>query len=772
MPGLDREGPPIGDAVAARLKRLCQDLRTARQRCEDVVRLGCDWFWEIDRQLRVVAVSERVIEAVDFPAALVIGQRLDDLVEEPSALVARLCVPELFTDLMVSFVAADGATRRYRLSGAPVFCAETGAFRGFRGIATRAPRALPASSPPEPADAEATTRDARASAAPPTPSRERPPDDVPSGPTPPSLAVLSAQALEQSPVLVMITDRRGRIEYVNRQFTEVTGYRPEEVIGRTPAFLKSGVTEAETYRTMRTTIEGGREWRGELCNRRKDGEPYWTRETIAPIRNADGAITHFVAFGEDIGSRRDAEERLLHQASHDGLTGLPNRALFFDRLGQALARARIEGRMLALCFVDLDKFRLINDGFGPAVGDGILRQLARRLAEWAGPMATVARLASDEFAIVLADGGERGHVAAAAPALVAALARPYAVGDVEVVVSASVGIALFPDDGVDEHALLRHAEAANQRAKKRGGNTCQFHAAETNARASDTSAMVRDLHRAIERDQLDLCYQPVFDAHRDVIVGAEALLRWRHPQRGLIMPGEFIGLAEETGLIAPIGAWVLERACAQNRAWRDAGLPPIRVAVNVSSRQMHRGEMLELVVAAMRRHQLPPSALGIEITESVFLSEVEQTTRTLRELLEMGVAIAVDDFGTGYSSLSYLRLLPVTTLKIDRAFVKDITTNRDAAAITDAIIAMGHKLNLAVVAEGVEHAEQMRMLRDKGCHLMQGYFFGVPMAATKVATLLAEQGRRHAVLPLSGHGRAGGANSLLTAKAAPTHQAP
>ncbi len=552
--------------------------------------------------------------------------------------------------------------------------------------------------------------------------------------------------MEQSPALVMITGTNGTIEYVNPRFVEVTGYTRHEVLGRTPAFLNSEQTPDEDHRAIRDVIRTGQSWRGEIRNRKRDGQSFWVSQSISPIRDPGGEITHFLSVSEDITARRLYEERLRYQANHDQLTDLPNRTLFFDRLTHSMAVARRDGRSLTLMFIDLDGFRHINDGLGPGGGDDILRQVARRLSSWIDPTDTVARLASDEFAVLLTEGGDRYHATAVVPEILRILAEPFHVGGQEVVVHASIGIAVFPEDGGDEYTLLKNADAAMVRAKELGGNTYQFFETGMNAKAAAYITLGQDLRHALQRDELDLHYQPVLDLRSGQVVGAEALLRWNHPERGFIPPDQFIGLAEEIGLIEPIGEWVLRRACRQNRIWRDQGFGGLRIAVNVSSRQLQRGRLISAVFSALSEAGLTPSSLGIEITESAFLADLEDTTETLRKLNTMGIAISVDDFGTGYSSLSYLRRLPLSTLKIDRSFVSDVTSSPDAAAIADTIIAMAHRLHLNVIAEGVEDAAQLSFLRDRGCEMMQGYYFSEPVPADEFTELL-RAGRRLALPP-------------------------
>ena len=550
-----------------------------------------------------------------------------------------------------------------------------------------------------------------------------------------------SQAVEQSPVLVMITDTSGIIEYVNPKFVEITGYAPEEVVGRTPNIFKSGHTSAEEYRALWTAISQSREWRGEFYNRKKDGQYFWAAQSISPIRAADGTITHFISVSEDITARRFYEERLRHQTYHDSLTDLPNRTLFFDRLPRALARARRDGRALTLMFIDLDHFRFVNEGIGHEGGDEVLRQVAQRLSSRIGPTDTVARLASDEFAVVLTEAGDRYQAAATMPEMLATLSEPFQVGETVVDLHASIGIAVFPEDGQDEYNLLKNADTAMQRAKELGGNTYQFFAPGMNAKAVTYITLGRDLRNAQSEEQFELYYQPVVDIRSGAVVGAESLIRWNHPEFGMIPPDRFISLAEDSGLIEPIGEWVLREACRQNRSWREQGLASLRIAVNVSSRQFKRGRLVGAVFAALSETGLSPASLAVEITESAFLADAEETNAILRKLSSMGIAVSVDDFGTGYSSLSYLRRLPLSTLKVDRAFVNDVTTSADAAAITDAIIAMAHRLNLNVVAEGVDDEAQLEFLRARDCEMMQGYYFSPPISAADFTDML-RKGRR------------------------------
>jgi diguanylate cyclase (GGDEF)-like protein/PAS domain S-box-containing protein len=545
-----------------------------------------------------------------------------------------------------------------------------------------------------------------------------------------------SEALEQSPALVLMTDASGRIEYVNPRFAAITGYEAQEVLGQTPAILNFDETMVPGFPHIWSEIQGGKPWRGEICSRSKQGHKVWVDQTIFPVRTAGGDVSSVLFVGEDITARRVFEQQLEHQAHHDPLTDLPNRGSFFDRLTLALDRARRDEQMLALMCIDLDQFHLINNSFGPHGGDAILRQVADRLSAWAGPSNTLSRIAGDEFALLLGDTGARCDVAAVVPEILARLSQPFLVGDNEIYVHASVGIALFPKDGDDEHSLLKHADMAMVSAKGVGGNTYQFFRPDMNRAADTPGTLTQQLRQALHRQQFELFYQPVVHISSGRVIGAEALLRWRHPTLGLVPPAQFIGLAERGGLIEAIGAWVLREACRQSRAWRDDGLDPIRMSVNVSGLQLQRGRLITAVYAALSQARLAPSSLCIEITESAVLADIDEAKATLERLNQMGVAISVDDFGTGYASLTYLRRLPLSELKIDRSFICDLGSDYADDAIVDAIIAMANRLHLTVVAEGVEQESQLAFLRSRGCELMQGYHFSPPVPAAQFADIL------------------------------------
>jgi diguanylate cyclase (GGDEF)-like protein/PAS domain S-box-containing protein len=551
-----------------------------------------------------------------------------------------------------------------------------------------------------------------------------------------------SEAIEQSPALVLMTDANGLIEYVNPRLAVVTGYAAQEILGQTPEILGFDQGEAPGLQQLWDEIKDGEPWRGEICSRSKDGREVWVNQTVFPIRVSGGDVSSVLFVGEDVTAHRRFEQQLTHQAHHDTLTDLPNRRLFFDHLTRALAEARRGGHPLALICIDLDQFHLINSSFGLEGGDAILRQVADRLSAWVNPCNILCRLAGDEFALLLGGAGARCDVAAVVPEILAGLSRPFRLGDDEIYVHASVGVALFPKDGDDEYSLLKHADMAMICAKGVGGNAYQFFTPDMDRATTTPGILTQHLRQALHREQFELFYQPVVQIASGRVIGAEALLRWRHPTFGLVPPVEFISLAERDGLIEAIGGWVLKEACRQNRAWRDDGLGPIRMSVNVSGLQLQRGRLHTVVSAALSEARLPPSSLCIEITESAVLADIEEAKATLDSLNEMGVAISVDDFGTGYASLTYLRRLPLSELKIDRTFICDLGSDRADDAIVDAIIAMAHRLDLTVVAEGVDRESQLAFLRSRRCELMQGYYFSPPVPAAEFRDILRGCHRR------------------------------
>jgi diguanylate cyclase (GGDEF)-like protein len=438
-----------------------------------------------------------------------------------------------------------------------------------------------------------------------------------------------------------------------------------------------------------------------------------------------------------------ANRQLRHMATHDALTGLPNRVLLEDRLSQAIAHAARDGHSFALAVFDLDRFKVINDSFGHATGDALLKQVASRLQGVARSIDTVVRLGGDEFVMIIDNLTQAADAKSVAQRAVAALRAPLRIGEHDIHTSASVGIALYPQDGNSVESLMAHADAAMYCVKQHGRNDLQFFAAGMDAATQDRGKLESDLHQALARDQFVLHYQPKVDAQTGRLRGAEALIRWLHPERGLVPPATFIPLAEDSGLIEGIGNWVIHEACRQARAWQDQGLAPTRVAVNLSAFQFHNGKLLEAIRRSLDEFSLDPAYLEVEITESALMSDPEESVAILRRLSEMGVLVSVDDFGTGYSSMSYLQRFPIDKLKIDRTFISDVTSSNDDASIVSAIVSLGHTLNLKVIAEGVETPEQLEFLQMLGCDQYQGYHYSRPMPAAEFAELIRRDGSGH-----------------------------
>ncbi|MCE3602865.1 EAL domain-containing protein [Massilia sp. P8910] len=498
-----------------------------------------------------------------------------------------------------------------------------------------------------------------------------------------------------------------------------------------PAFRDNGIFED----LIKVTLVGGvheAEWLAELSDERT----CWLHRQVVAV---EGGV---VAIVRDITERKVAEERIRHMAHHDELTGLPNRSLIRDRLDQAILQAQRRGRCVAVAFIDLDGFKLVNDGLGHNAGDELLKVVGARMSACVRREDTLGRFGGDEFIIILPDQAD--NPMAVAPILEKirqAVTEPMLLDGQEVQVSCSMGVVIYPRDGADPNTLMMNADAAMYRAKEMGNNNFQFYAREMNASVEEKLMLLEGLRGALDEGQFHLLYQPKVDLRSGLIFGVEALIRWEHPEHGVVSPLRFIALAEESGLIVAIGDWVLHTACRQNKAWQDAGLAPITMSVNVSPRQFEEKRLVERVAAALRESALAPGALELEVTESLIMRDLAQSVGKMRELKAMGISLSIDDFGTGYSSLSALKSFPISTLKIDKSFVRELADNTDDQAIAMAVISLGHKLNLRVIAEGVETEQQCTFLRDNDCDEMQGYLFSRPVPPAQIAALLEEQAR-------------------------------
>lgn len=551
---------------------------------------------------------------------------------------------------------------------------------------------------------------------------------------------LHARIFENSEEGIMITDAQERIVSVNMAFCKIMGYPADEVIGQTPRLFRSERNPAGFYEDVWHQVEASGNWRGELWDRRKNGEEFPKWASISAVRDAEGKVTHYFSIFSDITERKRAEERIHYLAYYDALTGLPNRTLFFRLVDQALTEAKRNRLHGALLFIDLNRFKPINDTLGHGIGDRLLQQVGARLRAALRSEDVVARLGGDEFAVALFDVTRREHAGIVAQKLLAAFDLPFMIEGYELRVGAAIGISVYPQDGFDTETLLRLADIAMYRAKHGEQEGYMFYSQEMNRKAVDRLRIETGLRQALEQGQLLLHYQPKIELGSGRIVGAEALVRWRHPERGMIPPGEFIPVAEETGLIVQIGSWVLDTACRQASAWRLAALPDITLAVNLSAREFAPA-LSQRVLEVLRRHRLPPQALELEITESMLTHSAEAVIAMMTELTSLGVALSLDDFGTGFSSLSYLKRFPIDTLKIDRSFVTGIPDDANDCAIAGAIVSMAKQLGHRVVAEGVETAEQLAFLRSLGCDEIQGYLFSPPVSADDFARQLREDRR-------------------------------
>jgi diguanylate cyclase (GGDEF)-like protein/PAS domain S-box-containing protein len=672
-------------------------LAQSEERFRGLTELSSDWFWEQDAEFRFTMLTHNVGAGTRPPIGDTLGRRRWELPYyggsagvDWEAHKQLLEAHRPFKDFVVQWRTPEGDVRYNCVSGVPIFDPD-GSFKGYRG----------------------TGRDIT--------DRMRAEEEM---------RKLSS-AIQQTADCVMITDRDGVIEYVNAAFEQVTGYARSEILGRHPSVLKSGLHDADFYQQVWRQILAGETFRDVFINRKHDGEMYYEEKTISPLRNPSGEITHFISTGKDITERMQAQERLHYLAHHDALTDLPNRVLFLDRLNHALARAQWHQRVVAVMFLDFDRFKNINDTLGHDVGDALLKVIAERLQQRVREGDSVARLGGDEFAVLLEDIAHVEDVSALATKLLDAFGQPFIVQSHELYITASIGISLFPSDGENAAALLKNADTAMYRAKDVGKNNYQFYSAEMSAAAFERLRLETNLRHALERDEFVLHYQPQIELTTGRVIGVEALIRWQPPEFGLLAPAHFVGVAEETGAIVQVGEWALRTAMAQGKLWRDAGHTGLRMAINVSARQFHEPGFVEMVARVLRETGLPPDALELEITESVIMENAERMIERLRALNNMGVQFSIDDFGTGYSSLSYLRRFPIQTLKIDQSFIHDLSEDGGDAEIVKTIITMARGLKLAVIAEGVETREQLTFLQAHGCNAAQGYFLSRPLSVER-----------------------------------------
>ena len=543
---------------------------------------------------------------------------------------------------------------------------------------------------------------------------------------------VALEVLRSMSEAVAVIDLDFRFISVNPSFSRITGYSEEEVVGLNSSLLDSAQHSPEFYRRVRDILERTGHWAGEMWQRRKDDEEFLGWIEMSEVRDSLGARSHFVAVVNDITDKKRAEQELRYLANYDTLTGLPNRALLSERLGRAIIRARRQETRVAVLFLDLDRFKDINDSLGHAAGDRLLKAAAARLQSTVSASDTVARLGGDEFTVVLEDVESLVAVERMAREILSAFSTPLEVDERhDVSITPSLGISLYPDHALVPTDLLKFADTAMYQAKAEGRNTYQVYNEAMDAEARHRAAIIAALRRALDRGEFRLVYQPRLALADGRITGVECLLRWQSAELGEIQPTEFIPLAEESGLIVPIGEWVLGEACRQLKAWRGQGLTELRMGVNVSVLQLLRGNLAAYLKRLLLVTELPADRIELELTESMVMQNAEQTTAMLDELRKLGVSLAIDDFGTGYSSLVYLKRLPIDTLKIDKEFIDDLTRDADDEAITSTIVSMGHSLGLTVIAEGVENEQQLEFLRALGCDEVQGHWLSRPIDAER-----------------------------------------
>jgi diguanylate cyclase (GGDEF)-like protein/PAS domain S-box-containing protein len=536
---------------------------------------------------------------------------------------------------------------------------------------------------------------------------------------------------------IMITDKNFKILQVNKAFTEITGYAQEEVLGKNPRILSSGLHDKVYFQDFWKQLTTNGRFEGEVLNRRKNGEIYPEWQTITAVKNDTGEVSHYVSVFSDITEKKDAEGKIHAMAFYDPLTKLPNRRLLLDRFDQELSTAKRHKQFGAVIFLDLDHFKLLNDSQGHLIGDELLIQVANRLISVLREEDTPARLGGDEFVVLLHANSESLSTVADQAWVVAdkikvKLNEPFMLNQYQHQLSTSIGITLFPDNDKNPAMILQQADTAMYRSKASGRNAISFFHPSMQEAADLRLNLEQDLRNAIDNGRFMLCYQPQVDASGTVI-NAEALIRWEHQAKGTLFPMDFIPIAEESNLILGIGRWVFLEACNQIKAWQDAGINPPRISVNVSSRQFRQNDFVDQVKYAIDSSRIAAHQLGIELTESVMIVNINDSIAKMKALKALGISISVDDFGTGYSSLIYLKQLPIDALKIDQGFVRDILTDANDAVIVETIIIMAQHLNLSVVAEGVETAEQLALLKQQGCLAFQGYYFSRPLPATDYA---------------------------------------
>ncbi len=551
---------------------------------------------------------------------------------------------------------------------------------------------------------------------------------------------LSASVFHHAAEAIFILDRDLRFVSINPGFTQISGYTEAETVGTRITDPRGNTELHAQHLAIAQHMQTHDEWQGEFNDYRKNGEAYPQWLHLTAVRDESGSVTHYIGLFNDMTARREAEERLRYLSNYDKLTGFANRNLFRDRLHMAISRARDNNHQVALLYIDLDRFRQINDTLGHEVGDELLKKAAKRISSVDGTVDTISRIGGDEFTLIVDKYEDRSAIEHLCERIIAELRRPFRIGEHELLLGASIGISVFPDNGRELQILLNHADIAMHQAKRLGGNTTKFYTADLRVASIEQLNLETSLRKAIFRDEFVVHYQPKMCLKTNRILGVEALVRWNHPSLGLLYPGDFIPLAEETGLVSAIGELVLDKACRQAQQWKEMGLGDIRTSVNIPAHQVRKGNLVQVIKRVLDNSGLDPTLLELELTESSLMEDSDNVLSMLQELRGRGIVISLDDFGTGYSSLSYLKRFPIDVLKIDQAFIRDIGNSPDDEAITRAIIAMAHSMNMTVVAEGVETDAHLDFLRKEGCDYIQGYLLSRPIPEGEISQLLRRQG--------------------------------
>ncbi len=685
-------------------RRAEETIHQNEERFRNLVETTTDWIWETDSNAIYTYASPQVRKVLGYAPEEIIGKSpFDFMPPEEARRVTEIfktivAGQEPFTNLENQNLHKDGHLVVLETSGVPFFDND-GKLLGYRGI-----------------DRDITERKNAEQALRKSEEEWR----------------LTFNSISD---FVCLLDKNGRILRANKALAEYTGMRPEELIGKpcheiySCGNCSSDISQCDYIMSSKQPV---------TIELDEPGLRIPLSISTSPVLDENGEIIALVHIARDITDRKNYEDRLQYLANHDGLTGLPNRTLFLDRLNQELSRSRRYNYNLAVLFLDLDRFKIINDSLGHEVGDELLQAVGDRLLSCVRESDTVARLGGDEFVIILSDIQHEKAAAITAKKVIDAIAEPFILTNHEYFVTTSIGISMFPTDGEDANTLIKNADVAMYRAKEQGKNNYQLYSPAMNARAIERLALENSLRHALEREEFFLHYQPKVSLTTGKITGMEVLLRWQHPQQGLIPPGKFISILEENGLIGVVGEWILRTACQQNKQWQQAGFEPLRLAINLSARQFREQNLTGAILNVLLKTGLDSQWLELEITESLLMEHKDMVIETLHQLHTNGVRLAIDDFGTGYSSLSYLKRFPIHTLKIDRTFIKDIPANGDDAAIAQAIIAMAHSLGLSVVAEGAETAEQIGFLLENRCDEVQGFYFSKPLSVDDFTQLLME----------------------------------